>query len=69
MSFSIVLKVPRSSLPISPIHGRVKQKLKKAVKMSEKPEEVNDVENKSKTEEGANTALSCDSLAATPRLK
>ena len=62
-----VLKVPRSSLPVSPIHGRVKHKLKKSVKISEKQEEVTDPENKSKPEVETDTELSCDSLTATPR--
>ena len=62
-----VLKVPRSSLPVSPIHGRVKHKLKKSVKISEKQEEVIDTENKSKPEVETDTELSCDSLTATPR--
>ena len=69
LNFSILLQVPRSSLPISPIHGPAKNKLKKAVKMPEKPEEVTDLENKSKAEDEADTTQSCDSVTATPRLK
>ena len=65
LSFSVVFQVPRSSLPISPMHGPGKVKLKKAaVKEEKKEEEVNDVEDKSKAEEGADTTQSWESSSA-----
>ena len=65
----MILQVPKSSLPISPIHGPAKNKLKKAMKMTEKPEEVTDLENKGKAECDPDTTQSCDTVTATPRFK
>ena len=67
----MILQVPKSSLPISPIHGPAKNKLKKAMKMTEKPEEVTDLENKGKAEcdTDTDTTQSCDTVTATPRFK
>ena len=66
--FFCFLQVPKSSLPISPMHGPGKLKLKKAA-VKEKAEEVDDLEKKSKAEDDAEIVQSCDSVTSSSRLK